>query len=427
MIGPLYQKLLSEQDRIQEWIEQRFSGLEAPIYSSADLRYSGEKLSVIDTNLFPAGFNNLCNSFLRQASHNFEQTLAHYGLERPLIAILPEAHTRNPYYWDNIAAIQKIIEAAGAQSCIATYSEIGIELPDQVLKSDESALPVLPAERRGDVLWVGDQQPDFVLLNNDFSHGFPDLLCGLDQPVLPSPALGWHQRRKSDHFRIYAQLIAELALIIDIDPWRFTPMMSTAENINIHEEDSQQRLKTEVDALLEQIRAKHREHNISAEPYVFIKDNSGTYGMGIMHVTSGEQVIDLGRKKRNKLIAGKGRPEVSDYMIQEGIPTVQSYEGNPLEPVVYLVSGQVVGQFFRIHASKSERDSLNSKGMRFGCLCSHKIKVDSEMMPVDCDSPDDVRTVNGMIARIASYAMSLELEEIKSKLKEPGTTLRGCQ
>jgi len=40
----------------------------APFYSSVDLRNSGFKLALVDTNLFPAGFNNPTPVFETEAT-----------------------------------------------------------------------------------------------------------------------------------------------------------------------------------------------------------------------------------------------------------------------------------------------------------------------------------------------------------------------
>ncbi len=426
ILNKMHQQLMAKKSAVDDWMQVRLFSLEAPIYSSADIRHAGYKMAVVDTNLFPAGFNNLCETFSKRAGEVLKNTLSRLGLVQPTVLILPEAHTRNEFYWNNIVALQEIIGRAGAESVIGSYEEIGIDLPSQVQGLDNVVLKVLPVERRENEIFVGSLKPDLVLLNNDFSHRFPEELCGIEQPVMPSPALGWHQRQKSDHFDIYEELMGEFAEVLEMDPWFLNPLMTTAREIDIHEETSRGQLRDAVDSLIAQIRSKHEQHGISAEPYVFIKDNSGTYGMGITHVTSGQQVLELGRRKRNKMAAGKGRPEVSDFIIQEGLETVQSYEGMPLEPVFYLIDGKPIGNFFRIHGDKTPRDNLNSKGMSFNCLCSHQIESPSGVVDINCDSMDELRTVGGVLAQIATYAASLELVDIKKKLVEPGTAVKGC-
>ncbi|MBD3727807.1 MAG: glutamate--cysteine ligase, partial [Moraxella osloensis] len=60
--GPLLtieQKLLANKAIIESWFRCQFRSTPAPFYASVDLRNAGFKLAPVDTNLFPAGFNNL--------------------------------------------------------------------------------------------------------------------------------------------------------------------------------------------------------------------------------------------------------------------------------------------------------------------------------------------------------------------------------
>jgi hypothetical protein len=67
-----------------------------------------------------------------------------------------------------------------------------------------------------------------------------------------------------------------------------------------------------------------------------------------------------------KLMYSKGGVEVDNFIIQEGIPTMLSgEEGEPVEPVVYLVDGEAASWFYRINAKKGEIDNLNSPSAKF--------------------------------------------------------------
>ena len=52
--------------------------------------------------------------------------------------------------------------------------------------------------------------------------------------------------------------------------------------------------------ILKKIQDKYDQHQIKHAPYVVIKADAGTYGMGIMIAKSPEDVLSLNRKKRNK-------------------------------------------------------------------------------------------------------------------------------
>jgi len=415
MLDLIYNKMSEKKDKLDQWFAENLGDIVPPIYSSADIRYTGYKISVIDTNLFPSGFNNLCETFTKQAVTAFSKAFARYSKAPQQVLIIPEAHTRNPYYWANIESLMNMLKRAGAVPVVGRCPEIGVDLPATLNLPDGSTLELPLVERKDNVIWAGDSRPDIVLLNNDFSQEFPEMLCGVRQAVMPSPQLGWHQRSKSDHFEMYTCLIEQVASILELDPWILSPLMSKVEKVNIHEESGRLRFKECVDSLIEKIRRKHQEYNIDSEPYVFIKDDSGTYGMGVAHVMSGDEVMNMGRRTRNKLSSSKSGKPVTDFLIQEGLPTIQQHQKRPLEPVVYLVDGEAIGQFFRIHDKKSDRDSLNARGMSFDCLCSHKLERPEGVTSIDCESPDTMRTVSGLLARVASYAASLELEELRSK------------
>ncbi|MCA9405869.1 MAG: glutamate--cysteine ligase, partial [Candidatus Omnitrophica bacterium] len=56
----LIEKIKKNQAKIHQWLESYEGAKELPLYSSVDIRDAGFKMSVVDTNIFPAGFNNLC-------------------------------------------------------------------------------------------------------------------------------------------------------------------------------------------------------------------------------------------------------------------------------------------------------------------------------------------------------------------------------
>ena len=84
-------------------------------------------------------------------------------------------------------------------------------------------LTLEPITRSGRRVGVGDFDPCVVLLNNDLSAGVPDVLRDIDQPIAPSLAAGWYNRRKSQHFTAYANVALEFGALLDIDPWLLDP------------------------------------------------------------------------------------------------------------------------------------------------------------------------------------------------------------
>ena len=67
LTGPLLdleKHVIAAQPAIEHWFRAQWQDHAAPFYTSVDLRNSGFKLSPVDTNLFPGGFNNLNPDFL---------------------------------------------------------------------------------------------------------------------------------------------------------------------------------------------------------------------------------------------------------------------------------------------------------------------------------------------------------------------------
>jgi glutamate--cysteine ligase len=57
--------------------------------------------------------------------------------------------------------------------------------------------------------------------------------------------------------------------------------------------------------------------------------------------------------------------QVSDVIIQEGVPTVERVDEGTAEPVVYMMDRYVVGGFYRVNASRGTDENLNAPGMHF--------------------------------------------------------------
>src|SRR4029453_3821670 len=113
------------------------------------------------------------------------------------------------------------------------------------------------------------------------------------------------------------------------------------------------------------IKAKYAEYGIEEKPFVIVKADSGTYGMGIMTVHDASEVTGLNRKQRNKMAVvkeGRGGRSVS---VQEGGPPFESIHDAIAEPVVYMIDRFVVGGFYRVHAQRGKDENLNPPGAQF--------------------------------------------------------------
>ena len=90
--------------------------------------------------------------------------------------------------------------------------------------------------------------------------------------------------------------------------------------------------------------------------------------MGIMSVKSPDEIKGLNRKQRNKMAVVKEGLEVSNVMVQEGVPTFESVNDAVAEPVVYMIDHFVVGGFYRVHTDRSPEENLNAPGMHLSLI-----------------------------------------------------------
>ena len=98
----LKEKIEKNKETIQHWFEEKEKPLDLPLYTSVDIRDAGFKLSVVDTNLFPAGFNNVCDLSLLEVEPDFLNEIKKRVPDCKSILILTEEHTRNTWYLENI-------------------------------------------------------------------------------------------------------------------------------------------------------------------------------------------------------------------------------------------------------------------------------------------------------------------------------------
>jgi glutamate--cysteine ligase len=164
-----------------------------------------------------------------------------------------------------------------------------------------------------------------------------------------------------------------------------------------------------VDIVLQKIRAKYAEYGVKNDPFVIVKADAGTYGMGIMTVKDPSEITGLNRKQRNKMSVVKEGVAVSDVLIQEGVYTFEQINEAVAEPVVYMIDHYVVGGFYRVHTSRGTDENLNAPGMHFMPLAfeTHCTLPNPERGPDD--TPNRFYAY-GVVGRLALLAASLEIE-----------------
>jgi glutamate--cysteine ligase len=420
--GPLLsleKSMLDAMPKIEHWFRSQWLEYAAPFYASVDLRNSGFKLAPVDTNLFPGGFNNLNPDFLHLSVQAAMVAVEKVCPEAHRLLIIPENHTRNGYYLRNVVELANILKQAGMNIRVGSISP-EITVPTKFETPGGQTLLLEPVVRVGNRLTLAQSSIDGVtleafdscaiLLNNDLSGGIPEILENLEQDLIPPLYAGWSTRRKSQHFSAYNRVASEFAQLIGIDEWLLNPYFETCGEIDFNARTGEECLAAKVEQLLEKIKLKYAEYGVTQEPFVIVKADAGTYGMGIMTVKSPEDVRGLNRKARNKMSVVKEGLEVSEVIIQEGVYTFESINDAVAEPVVYMMDHFVIGGFYRVHTGRGVDENLNAPGSHFVPLAFEKPCT----LP-DCagapDAPPNRFYAYGVVARLALLAAAIELQE----------------
>jgi len=406
----------SKAEFIDSWIDRKSDSLVLPFYSSADIRDSGYKATCIDLNLFPAGFNNLCSNFAVLAARSVKEAIPKYLEGKPFenVLIFPEAHTRNTFYNENLLSLKNVLIAAGLNVEIAAVGEIADSENPELLTSSNQKIKLCGIKRENNrITGRNGEKFDWILLNNDLAEGKIERLENLEQPVLPHQCFGWHSRKKSQFFKCYEKIIKEFAEEFDIDPWLLYAPHEVVREVDFNSESSRKEVADTVEKLLADIKIKFEKYEISEIPHIFIKNDVGTYGMGIMVVNSPDQVVNMNRKARNKMAIGKGNIPIKSVVVQEAVPTRSVTENYVSEPVIYMVENKIIGSFLRLNTEKGAVDNLNARGMSFNQYCAlHPVEN-----PVECNCTNETQMFYWTLAKLAAIAAGHEFELVCGKNK----------
>ncbi|MCB0413090.1 MAG: glutamate--cysteine ligase [Bdellovibrionales bacterium] len=397
----IHKSIVSNIDAVNDWFKQKGNQLKFPIYSSYDIRDSGYKVAPVDANIYPAGFNNICQIDYEGAVQIFKRYMdkKYPGVNH--IALLAEEHTKNPYYWDNISKILGIIKGADKKACVGWAKDMTEDFVAENSIGEE--IVVHPIKRQGNKITMHGHQVDFIVSNNDFSVSYDGYFKGAEVIVDPFYELGWFRRRKHDFFRHYNTLVEEFCKVIDLDPWLMSVETSLFENFDLNDQETLHRLAHEVDVLLKKQKEKFIQYDRSEDPFVIIKNNSGTYGLAVLTVNSAEEVLAFNNKARKKMKATKGGGGVNQVVIQEGIPTRLISEEETAEPALYMIGDELAGGFLRAHKQKGPNESLNSPGAIYKRLCVSDLKINVEGYPLE--------NVYGWLAKLGVLAIGKEIDQ----------------
>jgi glutamate--cysteine ligase len=211
----IHKQIVRNIDKIEKWFREVRTVVDVPFYSSYDIRDFGHKVTNVDGNIYPAGFNNICPTDQENCGEIIKDYISrHYGAKAHKLLLLTEEHTNNAYYWDNVATLKKLIEEAGLQ----------IEVAIPRIQAQPQTPFVMKSASRGDVavhtaaiangrVVIAGYEPDVVISNNDFSESYEEW-GKIDSFMNPPRELGWYQRKKSNYFKHYNALATEFANLI---------------------------------------------------------------------------------------------------------------------------------------------------------------------------------------------------------------------
>ena len=409
-INELEQRVLDSMPAIERWFRLEWMEHTPPFYSSVDVRNAGFKLAPVDTNLFPGGWNNLTPEMLPLAVQAAMAAIEKICPEARNLLLIPENKASSTFYLSNVAQLQRIFHMAGLNVRIGSIDPAikkitRVELPDGESVTLE---PVIRDKRR---LGVKDFDPCTILLNSDLRAGVPGILEDInEQYLLPPLHAGWATRRKSKHFKCYEEVSKRLGKLLGVDPWLINPMFEKCGDVNLAESAGMESLSTNVDTLLGKIRRKYKEYGIKEKPFVVVKADNGTHGMGIVTIRDAKDLEALRQRAQSPVSSSQDSQQTHGILIQEGVLTKERMHDAVAEPVVYMMDRYVVGGFYRIHADRGMDENLNAPGSSFVPLAfEQSTHLPQPGVRPGASAPNRFY-MYGVIGRLAMLAASYELE-----------------
>jgi len=163
----LSDKIKIKADEIRAFIDRESGGQPLPLFSSVDIRDSGHKIVPVDSNLFPAGFNNICPEDMRTGPEIVKRKL---GAVKKIL-VIPEFHTSNLYYLENLYYLKQLLTDAGCDVRLGWNPETPLPEPLTLKSVTDKPLHFENIEFENGAAKIGDFVPEWILLNNDFSGG----------------------------------------------------------------------------------------------------------------------------------------------------------------------------------------------------------------------------------------------------------------
>src|SRR5687768_7883099 len=154
-INELEERILDSMPAIERWFRLEWMEHTPPFYTSADLCNAGFKLAPVDTNLFPATFNNLTPEMLPLAVQAAMAAIEKICPEARNLLLIPESRTHNSFYLQNIQRLVQVFTQAGLNVRLGTLDD-SIQAPSPLQLPDGSELMLEPLLRNRGRLGLKD-------------------------------------------------------------------------------------------------------------------------------------------------------------------------------------------------------------------------------------------------------------------------------
>ncbi len=409
-INELEQRILDSLPAIERWFRLEWMEHTPPFYASVDVRNAGFKLAPVDTDLFPGAWQNLTPQMQPLAVQAAMAAIEKICPEAKNLLLVPDNILSSATSLSNLANLQQLFHRAGLHVRIGSVSA-SIEAPTTFELPSGETLLVEPVIRGKHRLGLKNFDPCTILLNNDLRAGAPGILEDLhEQYLLPPLHAGWGMRKKSAHYKAYEEVSKRFAKLLGVDPWLINPLYETCGTVDFSSKAGVDGLRGHVDSLLGKVRRKYKEYGINERPFVVIKADTSTYGLGIITV---RDVRDLeAALAKHPGLSPKLKPgqERAQIIVQEGVQTCERINDAVAEPVVYMMDRYVVGGFYRVHADRGFDENLKAPGAAHVPLAFD----DGAHMPKVGEKPGASAPnrfyMYGVIGRLALVAAAYELE-----------------
>jgi len=407
-INELEQRLLDTMPAIERWFRLEWMEHTPPFYTSVDVRNAGFKLAPVDTDFYPNGWNNLSPEMLPMAVQAAMVAIEKICPEARNLLIIPENSIRNTFYLSNLAQLRRIFHMAGLNVRIGSISadlkkSITVELPGG------ESITIEPVLRHKGRIGVKDFDPCTILLNTDLAAGIPGILEDLHQQyLLPPLHASWATRRKSTHFACYEEIAKRFGKLIGIDPWLINPLYERCGEAGLADSAGVASLAAHVDSTLAKVRRKYKEYGIKEKPFVIVKADNSSSGMGLMTVRDAKQLPALAARS---LSLDPSQGSARQWIVQEGVLTHERMNDAVAEPVVYMMDRYVVGGFYRIHAERGVDENLSAPGSLYVPLAFGRSTQLPQLGVRPGASEPNRFYMYGVVGRLAMLAASYELEQ----------------